>query len=127
MDLSRIGLFQLAEQRLDWIDRRQPLLASNIANADTPGYKPRDLVSFAAMLADASPELAQTSPRHLTGTIDPLRNARVRPKEISPDGNAISVEGELTKLADTESIHGTTTQLYTTYVAMFRTALGKGA
>ena len=127
MDLTKIGLFQLAEQRLDWIDRRQPLLADNIANADTPGYKPRDLESFAAMLADQSPELVQTSPRHLTGTIDPLRNGRVRPKEIAPDGNAISIESELTKLADTDTIHGTTTQLYTTYMAMFRTALGKGS
>ena len=43
MDPKRIGLFDLAERRLAWADRRQAVLAQNIANANTPGYKPHDL------------------------------------------------------------------------------------
>ena len=29
-----------------WLDRRQGVLAQNIANADTPGYRPQDLKAF---------------------------------------------------------------------------------
>ena len=43
MDPSDIGLFRLAEKRLNWIEQRQQVLAQNIANASTPDYKARDL------------------------------------------------------------------------------------
>jgi flagellar basal-body rod protein FlgB len=127
MDLSRIGLFELAEKRLAWVDQRQPLLAQNIANADTPGFQPKDLGSFAAMLSQMAPVMTQTSPRHMGGTRDPSRPTVPRAREISPDGNSVSIETEMTKLAENDGIHQTVTQLYTTYMGMFRTALGKGS
>lgn len=51
---------------------RQELLASNIANADTPNYKARD-IDFASAMDNAlagrrgNVAMAQTSPRHLAG------------------------------------------------------------
>lgn len=122
-----MGLFQLAEQRLAWIDRREPLLAANIANADTPGYKPRDLASFADILAGQEASLAQTNPRHMAGTRDPKTGRPSAVREVSPDGNAVSLETELVRMADTQTAQQTTTQLYTSYMGMFRTALGKGS
>ena len=53
MDPKRIGLFDLAERRLAWTDQRRGVLAQNIANANTPGFKPHDLKSFAATLGGA--------------------------------------------------------------------------
>jgi flagellar basal-body rod protein FlgB len=53
--------------------RRQEVLASNLANSDTPNYKARD-IDFAAALRSAlggtggSLALATTSPRHLDGS-----------------------------------------------------------
>jgi flagellar basal-body rod protein FlgB len=41
MGTTHIDLFNLAEQRLAWADRRQAVLAQNVANANTPGYKPQ--------------------------------------------------------------------------------------
>ena len=121
-----MGLFDLAEQRLAWIDRRQGLLAQNIANANTPGYVAKDLQPFAQTLARALPDLTTTNPMHLTGTssvgrTDPL----LRPRERAPDGNAVSVEDQLTKVADTEGAQALTINLYHTYLGLFRTALGK--
>ena len=51
MEQNGMALFDLAERRLAWIDRRQGLLAQNIANANTPGYMAKDLVPFAQTLA----------------------------------------------------------------------------
>jgi flagellar basal-body rod protein FlgB len=126
MDLSRIGLFELAEKKMAWIDQRQPLLAQNIANADTPHFQPKDLGTFASLLSQMAPVMTQTSPRHLAGTRDPSRPNVTRAREISPDGNSVSIETEMTKLTATDGMHQTVTQLYSTYMGMFRTALGKG-
>ena len=41
MDLSQRAPLALAERRLAWLDARQRVLAQNIANADTPGYRRR--------------------------------------------------------------------------------------
>ena len=68
MNPTQIGLFDLAERRLAWADRRQGLLAQNIANANTPGYRPNDLKPFASALAGAgSVAPVRTQPNHLAG------------------------------------------------------------
>ena len=39
MNLSDIPLFSMMSQRMEWLSQRQQLLAHNVANANTPGYK----------------------------------------------------------------------------------------
>ncbi len=128
MDPTRIGLFDLAEQRLAWADRRQAVLALNIANANTPGFKPHDLRPFAATLADANIVApARTQPNHLMGTA-----AARAPNEVvdrrhmqSPDGNAVALDEQLVKVADTETTHSLVTSIYKKYLGMFNMALGR--
>lgn len=129
MDPTRINLFDLADRRLAWADRRQAVLAQNVANANTPGFRPRDVVPFAATLADAAgASLARTDSGHLAGTSDPgLLGARAaRPSGREPDGNAVSLDQELTKVADTETTQSLVTAIYHKYLGLFRTALGQG-
>ncbi len=120
-----MGLFDLAEQRLDWVDRRQVLLSQNIANANTPGYAPKDLTSFAQTLAQASPEMAQTNARHLSPPGGIGVNTLQRPHERAPDGNAVSVEEELVKVSNTQGTQALVTNLYQKYMGMFSTVLDK--
>jgi flagellar basal-body rod protein FlgB len=128
MDPGRLGLFRLAEQRLAWLDRRQEVLAQNIANADTPGYAAKDLPSFAQVLARTGVVApARTDPRHLAGTQGPqptARAVRVTP-ERTPTGNAVQIERELVKVSDTEMHHSLTLGIYRKYLALFRIALGR--
>ena len=121
-----MGLFDLADRRLAWIDRRQGVLAQNIANANTPGFVAKDLQPFAKTLAQALPDLSTTNAMHLTGTgsagrTDPM----LRPTERAPDGNAVSVESQLTKVADTDNAQALVTALYHKYMGLFRIAVGK--
>ncbi|MBV8398073.1 MAG: flagellar basal body rod protein FlgB [Acetobacteraceae bacterium] len=128
MDLTQTGLFALAERRLAWLDKRQEVLAQNIANSDTPGFQARDLAPFGAALARANvAPLVQTQPNHLPGTQGGVLRQSVaeRPKERAPDGNAVSVEDELMKVADTETSQELVTNLYTKYLGLFRVALGR--
>ena len=123
---TQIALFDLAEKRMAWVDQRQALLAQNIANANTPHYQARDATPFAQALAQVAPEMVRTNAMHLTGPVGKLgRDARQRAQERGIDGNAVSMEEQLTKVADTEGTHALVTNLYHKYMGLFRTALGK--
>ena len=126
MDLASIPLLDLAERRLAWASRRETVLAQNVANADTPGWQPRDIAPFSAVLGTASAALARTDPGHLAGTVDPdLLAGTAKPTAREPDGNAVSLDQELTKVADTETTQSLVTAIYKSYLGMFRTALGQ--
>lgn len=128
MDPTRIGIFDLAEKRLAWTAQRQTVLAANIANANTPGYQARDVQSFASVLEGAGGiEPAQTQPGHMAGTL-PTGLASVTstpPEARALDGNSVSLDKQLTQVADTETTQSLVTTVWKTYMGMFNTALGK--
>lgn len=88
---------------------RQELLASNIANADTPNYKARDIDFASALqnaLAGTSSELpaVQTSPMHLEGRAGgSILGAPVmyrKPVQPSADGNTVDMDVERAQFVD---------------------------
>lgn len=93
-------------------DQRQEVLASNIANADTPNYKARDF-DFAAALSAAQRgpstgrplSLAQTDGRHLSGQglggdfLPGVLKYRAD-KQPSIDGNTVDVDTEMAAYSD---------------------------
>ncbi len=113
---------------MQWLDQRQQVLAQNIANADTPGYAPRDLSPFAAELArQGNAGLSRTQPGHQAGprgTAPIARPDRER-HETTIDGNRVAIDEQLMKVSDTEIHQGLTSSLYRKYLGLFRTALGR--
>jgi len=118
-------LFALAEARLGWIGQRQTVLAQNIANADTPGYRARDVVPFATVLAGAQLAPEVTQPNHFAGRGLLASYSQTVPRERTPNGNAVQTEDELTKVADGETNAGLVGNLWKTYMSMYMTALGR--
>jgi flagellar basal-body rod protein FlgB len=127
MDPTRNGPIALAESRLRWADRRQQVLAQNIANADTPGFRPADLRPFPQTLARASTGLARTDPRHLLpargGDGQAVQDRRAA--ERTPNGNAVALDEQALKVAETDAAHALAMGLHRRYLALFRTALGR--
>jgi flagellar basal-body rod protein FlgB len=130
--MQRLDPIALAEHRLAWTDRRQRVLAQNISNADTPHYRPRDITPFARMLAGVgAPPLARTQPSHLAppGAGGGAEVARVRvdrrTAEQSPDGNAVSLDEQALKVADTDSAHALALGLHRKLTGLVRIALGR--
>lgn len=124
-----IPLLDLAERRLSWAERRQTLLAENIANSDTPGWRPRDVAPFADAMQAAirsAGSVIRTDPSHLAGTVSPdLLAGTSKPAGQAPDGNAVSLDQELRKIADTDTSQSLVTAIYKSYLGLFRTALGQ--
>lgn len=125
MDPSDIPLFALADRRLAWIDARQSILAKNIANTDTAGFRSQDLKPFAATLtATAGVDLALTNPAHIGGTSGGVLAPVAQPGERSPDGNSVAMDRELVKIADTDAAHELVTNVTKKYLNMFRNTIG---
>lgn len=125
LDPTDIGLFRLAEKRLNWVEQRQQVLAQNIANASTPNFKARDLSPFQSSLAEQGVELAQTDPGHLSGLHSSAQGRETAAHGRSPDGNTVSMEEQLGKVADTSTTQELVTNLYHKYQGMFRMVLGR--
>jgi flagellar basal-body rod protein FlgB len=92
-------LFGIHEQALHLRAYRSQVLASNLANADTPGYKARDF-DFRALLRRQSPAAVRLAATH-SGHIQPDRHvvpsAQMQyriPHQPSLDGNTVEVERE---------------------------------
>jgi len=69
---DRLALFELIDRKLDFTDARHRVLTRNIANADTPGYVPDDVVApdFRRLVAGSGGEpvrLARTDAGHVGG------------------------------------------------------------
>lgn len=134
MDLRKLPLFAMMSKRMAWLADRQQVLARNIANADTPGYEPRDLVPLGFK------ELAQTSlagfrptvthPAHIAGSPG-TRNkgfaetVQKDPVETTLSGNAVVLEEQLMKASQTAMDYEATTNLYRKHVSMIKDALGR--
>ena len=93
---------------------RQALIASNIANADTPNYQARD-ISFSAALAQANRQvpaapLATTSPQHLAPDLVSQRSTLqfaqyAMPAQSNLDGNSVDMDRERASFAQNSILH----------------------
>ena len=109
---------------------RQQLLARNVANADTPGYRAQDLGGFAELVesggtAPGVPMLA-TRAGHQTGLGWGLSERRVDAGgEASPNGNTVSLEEEMFRQADIRREHQLALTIYDAGLRLTRGALGR--
>ena len=98
------------QEALNLRARRQEVLSSNIAHADTPNFKARDF-DFSTALSQAvdrgrqsqSLAMTATSARHLTGSAQPSDDAELMyrtPNQSSLDGNTVEMDVERVNFAD---------------------------
>lgn len=132
MDYSKIKLFSMMKTKMAYLSERQDVLSQNIANADTPGYKPKDLkeLEFRNMVAVEAHrlQLRATSPSHQKPKerADDFRSEEQRKTyEMSPMKNKVVIEEQMMKVAETKLQYDMTTNLYKKMSDMFKTAIGK--
>jgi flagellar basal-body rod protein FlgB len=128
MTISDMPILSSLRTRMQWHQERQRVLAENIANADTPNFRPRDLAPMKPA-AEASGMLAmtRTSASHLTlgggGThFDSARDGKV---EVRPAGNAVDLEDQMMKVAANQMDYQAATTLYSRSLGLLKTAIGK--
>jgi flagellar basal-body rod protein FlgB len=134
MDLTKIPVFGAITKRMNWLQQRQRVLAQNIANANTPGYRPRDLkeLDFKDVLRRSSGmKMTATNPQHIAAK-SPSQLERFGTRmqkdtyEASPDGNAVVLEEQMLKVTENRMDYELMTNLYRKHINMLRTAMGRG-
>jgi flagellar basal-body rod protein FlgB len=98
-----IYLFQVVSQKSEWLSARQTAVASNVANANTPGYRALDVQPFSAVLNTSPLAMAATSPGHMSPTLSPLdslREIEAAPSEETLSGNTVNLEQQMINLGD---------------------------
>lgn len=83
------------QSMLDFHARRQSVLASNVANAETPGYVPHDLVSAETQAANGGLTLSTTSEGHMPLGGDGADSPVIELEAQRVDGNGVQLEQAL--------------------------------
>ena len=132
-DFLNSKLMTLMEKTLDFRTQRHDLLASNVANKDTPGYSAQDLVFEKnlekALHADEPGLLQTTHPLHMDGNNTPPMEL-VEGKRITSaapfvgfDGNSVDLDREMAKIAENQLMFNATTRMISHHFKMLKTAI----
>ncbi len=132
MALTDLPMFQALRQKMQWHQQRQGVLAENVANADTPGYRSKELkeLSFGDMVdaevGSGGLRPVVTSAGHIaTGGIGSdvgTKTDKASSFERTPNGNSVVLEEQMMKIAQNQIDYQTATSLYTRSLGMFKTA-----
>lgn len=137
MRLDDIPLFSTLKSRMGWLNNRQKLVAENVANSDTPGYVPRDLKpqSFDQALraaGQAAPgalppvKIWRSEPGHMAAPDSKVTTSfgsqKVADSETTLDGNAVVLEEQMMKMAESRMAYDAAISLYQKSLSMLRTA-----
>jgi flagellar basal-body rod protein FlgB len=120
---------------MSWLQTKQSVLAENVANSDTPGYRSRAISDFELPQQHkvATPDRllpTRTNPVHLTGfgaTSSAFGVDETDTFEITPSGNSVILEEEMMKVAETQLDYQMATGLYSRGIGLLKTAIGRRA
>ncbi len=123
------NLMAALKTRMHWHQSRQKVLAENVANADSPGFRPLDLKA-PAIGRGAAPSvvMAQTSEGHIgaSGQRGGFDGAKAPRFETMPNGNAVVLEDEMMKVAQNQGDYQLAASLYSKGLGLMKIAIGKG-
>ena len=117
--------FNILHKILQSANARQKVIASNIANSDTPGYKAKD-VKFGNMV-EKERRLLTTAPNHISNEKGNSINGNVTVEELPSwgDGNNVELNVEVAKMTENALLHDTAVTILAKKIKMFKAALGR--
>lgn len=126
--LERLETIRMARAMSTHAAERAKIVAANVANADTPGYRARDLRPFAESYRNAGENpIRATRAGHFRSTDADSISARAIEEEggRSPNGNSVSLEEEMVKTAEVKRQHDISLAVYRSSLTMLRAAIGR--
>lgn len=135
MGLMDMPVFSALTDKMRWHQARQGLLAENVANAETPGYRGRDLAQYdlaerASGFSSANITTLATQPMHFSVSSSEgsaFGVQRMANFEITPEGNGVSLEDEMMKVTTNMMDYQAATTVYQKSIKILKTALGRSA
>lgn len=126
------SIFGIHERALQIRTQRGEVLANNLANADTPNFKARD-IDFRAAMSDAKealsthkPDMVTTNARHISGFAEATTESFLKyrlPTQPSLDGNTVEAHVEKAKFMENAMQHQATLEFIDSKISGIRGAL----
>jgi flagellar basal-body rod protein FlgB len=129
MSINDLPALSALRTRMQWHQERQRLLAENVSNSDTQGYRPRDLAPLQfdrTMPTLASIGLDRTEAAHIASSnASSSQTSRFGGYDARPTGIAVNLEDEMIKVAANQMDHQAAISLYSRSMGLLKTAIGK--
>lgn len=133
MAITDLPLLGMLKTKMQWHQARQSVLAQNIANADTPGFRPSDLkpmdpTSVARPKGTASLAAARTHEAHISGPAlskSSFERSGAKGWETTPAGNAVVLEEQMMEVSANQFDFQMASTLYSKSLGLLKTAIGR--
>lgn len=126
---KELTIFQTAGAMARHAGARQAVVARNIANADTPGYRARTIAPFAETYRTTTTSIsARTSrPGHIIGSSSTASRIEMKDSasEPSPNGNTVSIEEEMMNSIEITREHTRALAIYRHAMTVLRVTVGR--
>ncbi|MDI1226154.1 MAG: hypothetical protein PSY14_00515 [bacterium] len=145
MAMQDLTLMSAMLKKMDWHEERQKIIAQNIANADSSGYRPMDMkpLDFKQLLGGSTSVLSMSAAGSSGGAIsmaatngahfgaDTMAAGGQKVPdfkqkdvyEVAPAGNAVILEDQLLRMNENYTDHAFVSNLYQKNIAMLKMAL----
>jgi flagellar basal-body rod protein FlgB len=135
MAINDLPVLSALRTKMQWHQERQRVLAENVSNANTPNFRPSDLVEpkfdRKGTNVDAtmgSLAMMRTSATHIgvSGGAPSFRGDGGRSGFLTkPAGNSVNLEDQMMKVSANQMDYAAATSLYTRSLGLLKTAIGK--
>ncbi|MDD4616506.1 MAG: flagellar basal body rod protein FlgB [Alphaproteobacteria bacterium] len=125
---SIAGIFDLLTQKMSYLNHKQGVIAENVANVDTPGYKQLELkpFSFDNALKQASSSMVTTDVRHILPASMAGTNAQTaqsKDTDVQLSGNSVDLEQQMAEVSKTSMDYQMITAIYKKMNGLFKIAI----
>ena len=124
--LEELSIVRLASAMARHAGARHRVIAQNVANADTPGYRAREVRAFADYVNEGfTPKITRGA--HLAAYRGPgAPEMVIDPTTLpSPNGNSVSLEAEMVKAVEAQGQHAMAQTVYRKVHDLMRMGLGR--
>jgi flagellar basal-body rod protein FlgB len=126
--ITDLPLFSMLRTRMQWHQERQRLLAENVSNSDTQGYRPRDLAPLQfnqTIQTLRSIGLDRTEASHIASSDASSQASQFGAYQVRPTGIVVNLEDEMIKVAANQMDYQAATTLYSKSLGLLKIAIGK--
>jgi flagellar basal-body rod protein FlgB len=125
--MGEIYLSKLSANNANWLSARQSIVASNIANANTPGFKALDVKQMAEVESNTFKALVRTHKNHIEAAAGPasgIGSTKEEPWEVYHSGGNVSLPREMLKASEIATSYKLNTAVMKSFQRMVISVFG---
>ncbi|WP_182084929.1 flagellar basal body rod protein FlgB [Aureimonas sp. ME7] len=124
--MSEFFLFGLSSRRAEWLSARQAVVAENVANANTPAYRAKDVTAFDDTMQATALQMSGSNPSHLVASAGRdfgIDEQSQKPWDVTHSGNSVSLEQEMLKAGEISREYALDTSIVKSFHRMYMSTL----